>query len=382
MAIQMGREAFKIDLDSELRVAATSTYGLAYFDNDGQFIDETFLKEPSLIESPFDIWIVEPGDSTIIHLAPDEPHFRVNSLDQLARNIVSSQESIFINGIDENNHPYRIHAIATYDENEYEIARAAIIVLADPAPVFAAQRHFTHKLILLAFTIGAVGLVGGVGLARWALRPLAASFRERERFLALTAHELRGPVAALQGVTESASAGDESPDSAFNRIVPLVNRTVRIVDELLLFARLDVSNARIEPEQFRLDLLSETCLPEDSPIQFEAQETVVNADPRLVKVVIRNLIENAVKHSGCTLESIRVSVRDGMVQVDDAGQGFPDHILALDQEFSPAPSRDGSGLGLAIVRLIAQLHGGHLQLENLPNGGGRAIFQISRSRVS
>ncbi len=382
MAIELGRGALENDLDAELKITATGTYGLVYFDEEGFFHQEYFLQEPNLANSPFDIWIVEPGDPGRYHMAPNESHFQIKSLVQLAEEIVSTQENIFIDGIDDNQRPYRLHARPTYEGSEIEIARAAIFILADPAPIMAAQREFTRQLILLALAIGAIGIAVGIGLARWALRPLAASFRERERFLALTAHELRGPVAALKGVSDSAKAGDESQTAAFNRMIPLVDRTVRVVDELLLFARLDVSDARIEPEKFRLDLLAETCLPEKSAILFEAQETVVNGDPRLIKVVIRNLIENAMRHSGCPPESIRVSVSNGAVQVDDDGPGFPEYILALDQEFSPAPSRKGSGLGLAIVRLIAQLHGGRLQIENLPGGGGRAVFYISSARVS
>ncbi len=382
VAVRQSARALQQDFDAELALVATATYGLAFFDHQGRFDDSLFHNEPDLSSSPFDIWVVEPGKNPKIHLAPRKPHFRIKNLSQLAFTVVETQLDVFDGDLDGQGRTYRVHAKATYDEDEYDVARAAIIVIGDPQSVVLSQQEFARKILMVGIIIGLLGLVVGIGLAYWGLRPVAVSLQARERFLALIAHELRSPVAALRSVTDSALAGDEDAALALVRMSPLVDQTGRVVDDLLLFARLDTSDPAMECENFRLDLLAEACVPEGSSIQLDARQSVVHGDPRLIRVLIRNLVENAVRHSGQPEKSVCLTIRDGEIIVQDDGPGFPGHVLVAAVGFSAVPSERGTGLGLAICRLIAKLHAGELTLENTANGGACAKFHFSSQDIS
>lgn len=156
-----------------------------------------------------------------------------------------------------------------------------------------------------------------------------------------------------------------------------MSRTAQVVDDLLIFARLEAGSQVLECEKLRLDLLVETCLPEESAIRLDASPTLVEGDPRLLRVALRNLIDNARTQGPCRDDEIHVSVLDGIVTVADQGAGFPPEVLAV-LETSPAfaPSARGSGLGPTIARRIATLHGGDLALDNRSAGGAIARLRL------
>ncbi len=365
------------DLDAELSLSAIAIYGLTWLDADGTFHAEMARREPGLLDGPLDVWVIEPGEPATIHLTPGVPRFRIESLDVVASGIVESEEDYFGDGLDARGAPYRLHGTVTYDDND--LARAAILVAADPEPWRATHARFVRETALIVLVLVAAGLLVGVALSRRALRPVLASLEQQERFLAAAAHELRTPVASLRAVCESARADDETSSNALARVSRLVGQTGRLVDELLLLARLD-SAAKIDPLQpIRLDLLAETVLPEDGSTHFDAVESIVEADPALLEVALRNLVENARVHGASAdgAAEVRMTVRDGEVAVEDDGPGFPVGLLEQATEpFVARPGSPGTGLGLAIVRLIARRHDGRLILENREHGGARVTLCI------
>ena len=377
IAVQLSGELRARELDSSLELSATAVYGLAWFDRDDVFHAELLLREDNLLNGDFDIWVIAPGEPTAVQLAPEDARFEL-SLDAIAAEVVATETAVVLDGLDHRGSPYRLRADPIFGDDD-DVARAAVIVVGDPQPGQAAHSAFLRSLALAASVLGLVGLIVGASLARWSIRPLEASLRQREEFLIAAAHELRTPVAALQGVCDSASAGDEAAGVALERVSSLVSRTAQVVDDLLIFARLEAGSQALERQKLRLDLLVETCLPEESAIDLDAVPSVVDADPRLVRVAIRNLIENARTHGPCDDSQIHITVSGGTVRVEDEGVGFRPQVLAVLQQ-SPrlAPSSRGTGLGLAIVRRIAALHGGSLQLGNRPSGGASATLTVGR----
>lgn len=108
---------------------------------------------------------------------------------------------------------------------------------------------------------------------------------------------------------------------------------------------------------------------------------MVEADPRLLSVAVRILIENACVHAGG--KDLRVSVTEHSVEVCDRGPGFPKEVLEINRQgLEPVSSTRGTGLGLAIAGLVAQLHGGELALANRAGGGARAFFRIGPGHFS
>lgn len=355
-----------------------AVYGLAWIDTEGVLHDEFLRREPIIQDSPFDIWAIEPGATPKIHIRPESPRFQIEGLELIARRVVRTTFNQNRGGVDRQGLAYRLRAIPSFDDED--VARMAIIVVGDAEPGRQAHRRFTRGLIATSAGVALLGILVGAFLARRSLRPVAETYEQRERFLGGAAHELRKPVASLRAICESAAAGDESAEQALARMLPVVLRTGSLVENLLLHARLDAERVKISKQPLRLDLLVETCLPEDGSIPLHAEESLVLADADLIAVAISNLISNAQRHAAASLS---VSVGKGRVLVEDTGPGFSDEALANATEpFVSSTKSPGVGLGLALVQLIADLHGGRLSLENRPEGGARAIFQLSERDVS
>ncbi len=380
------------DLDAELGLTATAIYGLTWLEADGTFHAEMAAREPGLLDGPFDVWVIDPGEPVTTLLAPSEPRFRIQSLEAIAAGIVESEEDDLRDGLDALDRPFRLHGTVTYDDADR--ARAAILVAADPRPWRAAHSRFVRETALVVLALSAAGLLVGAALSRRALRPVLAAVEQQGRFLAAAAHELRTPVASLRAVCESAAAGGEAPGEALARVSRLVGQTGRLVEELLLLARLDSAAALGHRQPVRLDLLAEATLPEDGSVRLEAVESIVEADPALLETALRNLVENARIHGATAggAAEVRVTVRNGEVAVEDDGPGFPrrgtngespDDLLKRGTEaFVAGPGSPGTGFGLAIVRLIAERHGGRLTLENRASGGARVTLSIGSGRFS
>ena len=205
----------------------------------------------------------------------------------------------------------------------------------------------------------------------------AAGARQRA-FVSDAAHELRSPLASARTQLEVAAmvdAGTPAGELAGDVLLD-VERLSRLVDDLLLLARLDEAPRRPrEP----VDLVG---LATDVVGRYAAArvivrldpcegDCVVRADPGAVRRVLTNLVDNAVRHARTT---VRVSVGPGLLTVTDDGPGIPaadrdrvfDRFTRLDQ----ARGRDqgGAGLGLAIVRELVTAHGGTVTLSDASPG--------------
>jgi signal transduction histidine kinase len=156
---------------------------------------------------------------------------------------------------------------------------------------------------------------------------------------------------------------------------------------MLLSSRLEVSRGLERPEP--VDLLA-LCAEEASWFDREVsgEALVVQGDPRLLRCLVRNLLENARLHGGGAT-AVRISRVGDTAQlvVEDAGAGVAaDDRMRIFEPFqraAPAGGAAGAGLGLSIVRQIALAHGGSVAYEERAEGGSRFIVMlpgISKSR--
>ena len=119
-------------------------------------------------------------------------------------------------------------------------------------------------------------------------------------------------------------------------------------------------------------------------VQADASLRPRNADGRLLRRALLNLVDNAVKFSPPGAE-IRIRVADGMIEVADTGPGIaPEHrdkIFERLWRVDPARSRDagGAGLGLALARAAVEAHGGSIELETEPNKGSTFRIVLPRN---
>jgi signal transduction histidine kinase len=154
-----------------------------------------------------------------------------------------------------------------------------------------------------------------------------------------------------------------------------------LVDEILLASRLDsVAALEAREEVDLLALAAEECARVDATL--DGEPVTVPGDPRLLRRVIRNLLENARRYGNGTPVEVAVAKRSGggaVVRVRDRGPGVPE--AERERIFEPfyrlagaAERAGGVGLGLALVRQIARKHGGEAKC--VPREGGGSSFEV------
>ena len=223
---------------------------------------------------------------------------------------------------------------------------------------------------------------------------LRAAFEAQKNFVADAAHELRSPLAALKLQVQALErAGDDAGRAlSLSRVAAGIDRASRVVEQLLVLARqqadaaagalpVPVSLADMARQQVA-EIAAEARLRGIDVGLVQADAGDVNGHDDALRILLRNLLDNAVKFSPDG-GSVDVSVRrDGaalLLRVEDSGPGIEaaERVRALDRFYrgpdSATRATSGSGLGLAIVRAIAELHGATLALEHSQALGGLQI---------
>lgn len=207
--------------------------------------------------------------------------------------------------------------------------------------------------------------------------------RAKRDFLAMTSHELRTPVVALLGygdLIESERTTDAERRHFTRSMVRQARHVLRLVDDLLVAARLDTGKLAAQPAAVDVNVVIEESLRSlrDAPvIDVDIPEgAVVFADPDHVRRLTLNLLENAVKYGAPPIAVQATHDRTAVeIAVVDHGTGVPEGFEPrLFEAFSQASegsdrTSTGTGLGLAIVDGLARLNGGSVRYErNHPTG--------------
>ena len=221
----------------------------------------------------------------------------------------------------------------------------------------------------------------------------AAGERRLRRFVADAAHELRTPLTSLRGYAELYRQGalrdDAAVTNAMGRIESEGARMARLVDDLLLLARLDQDRG---VERTPVDLGDEVrdameafrvVAPERAATLTVENGTIVAGDRMRLRQIVDNLLSNVRTHTPVTAQ-VRVTVahRDGraILTVADTGPGIaPEDQERIFERFwraDPARtrSRGGSGLGLAIVASLVEAHDGTDHTWKATPGEGAAFI--------
>lgn len=216
-----------------------------------------------------------------------------------------------------------------------------------------------------------------------ALDRLEAGLRAQRDFSANAAHELRTPLATLRAQVESVLEPDERKEA-----IEEFDRLSRLIAQLLTLAEADGGDG---PVKAPFDLvetargvtreLAGAIVAGGRIVAFESvpDHWECIGAPGLVEVALRNLLENAMRHTPPGAEILVTIDVIGRLSVSDNGPGVPpDFRDRLFQRFSKGDTRgSGAGLGLSIVSRIMALHGGEARLDP-SEPGARFVLDFSR----
>jgi len=215
---------------------------------------------------------------------------------------------------------------------------------------------------------------------------------ERTAMLSSVGHDLRTPLAALRAATEALVDGlAPDPERYLRSMQRDVEALTALVDDLFLVARIEAG--RLDWEPVALDLteiadeaveaLTPVAATKDVTLRLEAAARVrTTGNAAALGRVIRNLLDNAIRHAPNGSVIVVDVGRDGMatLRVSDDGPGFPDEFSGdAFSRFTRADSSrnretGGAGLGLTIARGLVEAHGRRIWIESPP--GGTVAFEI------
>lgn len=202
-------------------------------------------------------------------------------------------------------------------------------------------------------------------------------------FTSNAAHELRTPLAALKVHSQLALRSENMDErlSAMRRVEHGVDRATALVEQLLTLTRLEPEAAASEKEEVQLHPLAEELIAELAPAAIkknievslsDADCCVVSGNPSMLGILIRNLVENAIRYTPekGTVEISLVGINDTVrLRVADSGPGIPETErekvftrFYRGNEHEGENKENGTGLGLAIVERISELHHARIEL--------------------
>ena len=204
--------------------------------------------------------------------------------------------------------------------------------------------------------------------------------QRKDEFLAMLAHELRNPLAAIRNAVALGS-DQEAKAEEIEWSMEVINRQMRqlsrLIDDLLDVSRITQGKVQLRREALDAARVLQSAVDTVQPLMEERQHELtvsfrpgtlhLEADPTRLEQIIVNLLSNAARYTEKGGEiSLRAKVEDGQVviRIKDNGMGIPPEKLPLMFELftqgnrSLARSEGGLGIGLTIVRSLAEMHGG------------------------
>jgi signal transduction histidine kinase len=224
---------------------------------------------------------------------------------------------------------------------------------------------------------------------------LDAAFDTQRRFVSNASHELRTPLAisraAVEVVLDKPRPSPEQWRDMAERVLLSTERSERLIDSLLLMARIE--NAPRAQEAIDLSLIAKEALADVAgevgrlglTVTSETANAPVHGDPELLRRLAGNLVENAVRHNvsgGWIKVETSSHGNESVLKISNGGALLRSEDLRL--IFEPfvrlgkarTGSSRGAGLGLAIVASIAQAHSGRVSAERIESGGLAVIVHL------
>jgi two-component system OmpR family sensor kinase/two-component system sensor histidine kinase QseC len=231
------------------------------------------------------------------------------------------------------------------------------------------------------------------------LQRLQAAFLTQRAFVADAAHELRSPLTAVRLQLQLLDRAPDEPArlEARTALGAAVERAIHLVEQLLTLARNEPRAAGDELIAVALEAAAADGIADSDALTIArgidlsleaASGVLIRGDREALRVLVRNLVDNAVRHTpqgGRVQVHVRQAGDVALLEVIDTGPGIPaeDRERAFDRFYRRASAPEGgSGLGLAIVRAIAERHGAEVDLSDAAGGGLHVTVRFPRLRDS
>ncbi len=211
--------------------------------------------------------------------------------------------------------------------------------------------------------------------------------RQRNDMISALAHEFRNPIAAIMGYATTLEEDHDMPLALRDRFMTKIYNNSQKIENLLarliLWNKFESGEASLHMSKFDLFTLASECRQSlfekytNRSIVIEGEHRTVNADRTLLEIVLKNLMENALKYSK---GEVKVVIGQNFIEVIDKGVGISaKDIEKVTKKFyrSGEHSWDNSmGLGLAIVKQILSMHHTHLEIKSEEEKGSVFSFAV------
>ena len=225
------------------------------------------------------------------------------------------------------------------------------------------------------------------------LKKLRRAIEAERQFTADAAHELRTPLAVVKVQAQVAQRAKDEDTKAYalDKIIEGVDRSSRLVEQLLTLARLDPKAIQSEFTTINISKIVEQSIVQTSPIALERKINIsLDADKNitlkgievLIETLVINLLKNALIYTPKNGEvSVSVALKEKIVaiSVSDSGIGIPKELRdrVFDRFYRvPGATEIGSGLGLSIVKRVVEIHTGKIIVDDADIGGAKITIEL------
>ena len=211
--------------------------------------------------------------------------------------------------------------------------------------------------------------------------------RQRGDMISAIAHEFRNPIASIMGYSQTLQDDHDIPkplqEKFLSKIYNNGNKIESLLSRLILWNKFESGEARLHKSSFDIyALANEVRLALEEKyktreIRIEGKTYIIEADRTLMEVVLKNLIENALKYSK---DEVLLEIKEETISIIDSGVGINKEDLGkVTKKFyrSGTHNWDNSmGLGLSIVKTILSMHHSKLEIQSKKNKGSTFSFKI------
>jgi signal transduction histidine kinase len=253
----------------------------------------------------------------------------------------------------------------------------------------------TQRMLWWESTTATVILLSLSGLIFWLYWRDSKRARSLQAFFASVTHELRTPLTSIRLQAESIADAAESSEQGTQALVArLLEDTQRLesqVERVLELSRVEgggpVHLQAVDLKPWLNRLTQTTTEAYAGRVRIHSEQTsslAVEVDPAALQLIVRNLMENSVRHSGCDPVEIYISAAAGLngrvvLALSDNGRGYSGNESLLGTLFHRGSASNGAGVGLYLIRVLMERMGGRAEFLNGARGF-EARLEFSEAR--